>query len=591
MDFAALVLVILAGATLAGALDPALGLPARLGAGIALGTLGTAVGLFVLLALRVPLAVVAAVPVLLALGWLLGYALAQRPVPTSQRVRLPGRDRSPAGGPPQVPAFLGTRPGPGQADAQRGPQQRRSHASRSDEPQAPAGTRAGAWVAAARRIARQLGPPALETALLLVALVLLAGAGWLALSWPITTTDALRLFDGRARLLLTAGSLEGAAALAYDPAFFASYPPLTTLLYTWVYVLGGPARTPQYFSTLYTAATALLLYGLLRPQVARPLAAAATLALVASRPVLEYATNAYTVAPALCYTAAAVLLLDAALTADRAAPACASAGSFRRGVRPAVADTAPPARPARTGRLVLAGLCLGGAVWARTGSEPLVLALAALALWQGRRALSPAQAAAALLLPPLLLAGGWLGYAQTRLATVPPHETAALLVTEAQQAPPRELLTALRVLAQRPPQDVLRLITAERLGAFARQFGPLVWAVDPALLAVFLLTALLAWPAQRRQAFLWAVLAALVGTTAAGFFALFLVYPRSLQDTPDSVLRLLLLAVPLLSYGTARNVQAVLDRGRAGPAAGRPSTPAGAPPAQKAAAPPHPGRL
>jgi hypothetical protein len=569
MDFAALVLVILAGATLAGALDPALGLPARLGAGIALGTLGTAVGLFVLLALRVPLAVVAAVPVLLALGWLLGYALAQRPVLTCQRVRLPGRDRSPAGGPPQVPASLGTRPGPGQADAQRGPQQRRPHASRSDEPQAPAGTRAGAWVAAARRIARQLGPPALELALLLAALLLLAGAGWLALSWPIATTDALRLFDGRARLLLTAGSLEGAAALAYDPAFFASYPPLTTLLYTWVYVLGGPARNPQYFSTLYTAAAALLLYGLLRPQVARPLAAAAALALVASRAVLEYATNAYTVAPALCYTAGAVLLLDP----------------------PAAAVAAPAVRPVRTGRLVLAGLCLGGAVWARTGSEPLVLALAALALWQGRRALSPAQAAAALLLPPLLLAGAWLGYAQTRLATVPPHETAALLVTEAQQAPPRELLTALRVLAQLPPQELPALVRAETLWSFARQFVPLVGAVDPVLLGVFLLSALLAWPAQRRQAFLWAVLAALVGTTAAGFFALFLVYPRSLQDTPDSVLRLLLLAVPLLSYGTARNVQAVLDRGRAGPAAGRPSTPAGAPPAQKAAAPPHPGRL
>jgi hypothetical protein len=586
MDFAALVPVILAGATLAGALDPALGLPARLGAGIALGTLGTAVGLFVLLALRVPLAAAAAVPVLLALGWLLGYALAQRPVLTCRRGWLPGRDRPPTGGPPQVPAFLGTRPGPGQADAQRGPQQRRPHASRSDGPQAPAGT----W-AAARRIARRLGPPALETALLLVALVLLAGAGWLALSWPITTTDALRLFDGRARLLLTAGSLEGAAALAYDPAFFASYPPLTTLLYTWVYVLGGLARTPQYLSTLYTAATALLLYGLLRPQVARPLAAAATLALVASRQVLEYATNAYTVAPALCYTAGAVLLLDAALTADQAAPACASAGSSRRGVRPAEAGTAPPARPAPTGRLVLAGLCLGGAVWARTGSEPLVLALAALALWQGRRALSPAQAAAALLLPPLLLAGAWLGYAQTRLATVPPHETAALLVTEAQQAPPRELLTALRVLAQLPPQELPALVRAETLWSFARQFVPLVGAVDPVLLGVFLLSALLAWPAQRRQAFLWAVLAALLGTTAAGFFALFLVYPRSLQDTPDSVLRLLLLATPLLLAATARNLQATLDRGRAGPAAGRPSTPAGAPPAQEAAARPRPGWL
>ncbi len=542
MESAALVITILAGATLAGVLDPPLSLPARLGAGIAVGMLGLAVVLFGLLTMHVPLAAAATVPVLLALGWLLGYVLTQRPGRTLWHAWRARRARLPAGLPLPILASLGPRPGgPAQVDSPRGPQRRRPTASGRDGQPALAGT----WAATARRTAQQLGPPALELALLLATLALLAGAGWLALAWPITTTDALRLFDGRARLLLTAGSLEGAAALAYDPAFFASYPPLTTLLYAWVYVLGGPARNPQYVSTLYTAAAALLLYGLLRPQVARPLAAAAALALVASRPVLEYATNAYTVAPALCYTAGAALLLDPLEAAPAAGPV-------------------PAARSARTGRLVLAGLFLGGAVWARTGSEPLALAIAGLALWQWRRCLPLARAAAALLLPPLLLAGGWLGYAQARLATVPPHETAAAIVAAARQAPPRELLTALRVLAQLPPRELLDLVTAEQLGSFARQFGPLVWVVDPALLAVFVLTALLAWPAQRRQAFLWAVLAALVGTTAAGFFALFLVYPRSLQDTPDSVLRLLLLAVPLLSYGTARNVQAVLDRRYAG---------------------------
>lgn len=549
MDLAALGLVSLAGATLAGALDRQLGLPARLGAGIALGTLGTAVVLFVLLALRVPLAAAAAGPVLLALGCLLGCARAQRPALAFWRARLPDRSRPPAGVTPRGPASRSTQPG---CSGQAAP----ATTSRSDRPQRSAGP----WTAIAPRTARQLGPPALETALLLMALVLLAGAGWLALSWPIATTDALRLFDGRARLLLLAGSLEGAAALAYDPAFFASYPPLTTLLYTWVYVLGGPARNPQYLSTVYTAATALLLYGLLQPQVARPLAAAATLALVASRPVLEYATNAYTVAPALCYTAGAVLLLDAALTAP-AAPARPSLHSFP----PAATPTAPPVCPVRTGRLVLAGLCLGGAVWARAGSEPLVLAIAALALWPWRRSRSLAWAAAALLLPPLLLAGGWLVYARTRLATVPPHETAALLVTEAQQAPPRELLTALHVLARLPSQELLSLVRTETLWSFTRQFVPLVWAVDPVLLSVFLLSAPLAWQVQRRQAFLWAVLAALVGTTAAGFFAFFLVYPRSLQETPGSVLRLLLLAVPLLLVGTARTLQAALARWRPGP--------------------------
>jgi hypothetical protein len=67
--------------------------------------------------------------------------------------------------------------------------------------------------------------------------------------------------------------------------------------------------------------------------------------------------------------------------------------------------------------------------------------------------------------------------------------------------------------------------------------------------------------------------------------------PRSLQDTPDSVLRLLLLATPLLLAATARNLQATLDRGHTGSTAGRPSTPASAPPAQEAAARPRPGWL
>lgn len=478
MEVLALACVTLAGAVLAGQLDKSLPRPGRIAAGFGLGTLGTAVLLFVLLAARVPVHAAAAMPVALSLAYLLcrAPALARRLWMARRQVRrLPGRPSLPSG-------------------------------HRLIEAVCTAGPLAGAAV-------------------------LLAGAGRLALYWPISNTDALRLFDGRARMILAAGSLEGAAALAYDPVHFASYPPLTTLLYTWVYALGGAGRNPQYLSTLYTAAMAVLLYSLLSRQTYRPVAALGTLGFVLNRQVLEYATSAYTVALAIFYTAGAVLM------------ACTYLAS--REMRP------PPWQ-----RLLLVGLFLGGALWARSGMEPVGLPLAPLVLVFARPA-RPA-GAVAVLLPCILLAASWPAYAQARLVSIPPHESAALILGEERNAPPAELLTAARYLSRLSPQELIALVDGERATAFARQFVPLLWETDPAALVLLAATTILAWPP--RQPFLWAAFAAIASSAAAGFFVLFLVYPASLEDTPDSVLRLFLVAVPLLLYGAALNSQCVIHR-------------------------------
>lgn len=381
-----------------------------------------------------------------------------------------------------------------------------------------------------------------HSALVLMCLALVCIAGGLALFWPVYTTDALILFDSRARLLAMTGSLERAALLSYDPVRFASYPPLTTMLYAWVYAWGGLQRNPQYFSTLYTAATALALYALVRQQAGPLLAAGAALALLTTRTLFEYATNSYTVAPAVFYAATGLLVLDSA-------GACSTAGAAGR-------------------RLLLAGLLLGGAVWARVGFEPHVALVAGLALWLRRGRVPLPVAAAALLLPALLLAGSWWSYARLHLAALPPHPAAAAILAEEQEAPPRELLTAVFYLSRLPLDQIVRLVSREALRGFWQEFAPLIWETDRAALVCFMFTAILSWRDQRERAFLWGATAGIFAVTAAGHFLLYLVYPRSLQDTSASVLRLQLVVVPLLLYGAALNIEAALRRVRAT----RPST-------------------
>ena len=133
-----------------------------------------------------------------------------------------------------------------------------------------------------------------------------------------------------------------------------------------------------------------------------------------------------------------------------------------------------------------------GAVWARVGFEPHAALVTSLALWL-RRGRAPLPVAAALLvLPMVLLAGSWWSYTRLHLAVLPPHPAAAPILAEEQEAPPRELLTAVLYIARLPLQEVIRPVSRDALRGFWQEFAPLIWETDRAALLCFVSTAVLA---------------------------------------------------------------------------------------------------
>ena len=156
--------------------------------------------------------------------------------------------------------------------------------------------------------------------------------------WPVYWSDALTVYDFRAKLLAQTLFFPRAAALniEYPEAVF-SYPPMTSLVHTWLYLWGW--ANPKIFYSLLLVCLATIFYYSLRDHSPRYHCLIFTLILITVPHLYTHATCAYTNFPFAFYFSVATLYLYRWMTEEK--------GGF----------------------LVLAGIFMGLSSWVRYESE------------------------------------------------------------------------------------------------------------------------------------------------------------------------------------------------------------------------------
>lgn len=196
-----------------------------------------------------------------------------------------------------------------------------------------------------------------------------------ALYWPVYYWDALALYDYRARIFTEAGGIAKSVAISSLPLH--TYPPLTSLAHTFVYVLGGKYANPQYIYPLFYLALLITFYSSLRCYCRRSISLIFTSFLAVIPSFIEFASNAYTNLPYAFYYGMGTVYF------------------FRFIQRKEKAD------------LIISGLLLGFSGWTRSPTEQFfIMNIFVLLLWCIRQKKS-FSAPAYLTLSFLLLAIPW----------------------------------------------------------------------------------------------------------------------------------------------------------------------------------------
>jgi len=121
--------------------------------------------------------------------------------------------------------------------------------------------------------------------------------------WPLTDWDALALYDFRAKVIASTGNLSQGVELGY----FFHYPPHTSLLHTFNYIL-GLQEVKIWYSLLY-ATFLMVFYSLLRKEHSLKLSLFGTLILAISPRIFSHAKIAYTNLPYTIYLSLGYLYL------------------------------------------------------------------------------------------------------------------------------------------------------------------------------------------------------------------------------------------------------------------------------------------
>jgi len=160
----------------------------------------------------------------------------------------------------------------------------------------------------------------------------------IGLYWPVYWSDALTVYDFRAKLLVSTLSFPRAASLnVWYPESVFSYPPMTSLVHTWLYLWGW--ANPKIFYPLLLISLATIFYYSLRDYSPRYHCLVFTLILVTVPHLFTHATSAYTNFPFAFYFSVATLYLYRWMTQEK------------------------------RGFLVLSGIFLGLCSWVRYESE------------------------------------------------------------------------------------------------------------------------------------------------------------------------------------------------------------------------------
>ena len=127
--------------------------------------------------------------------------------------------------------------------------------------------------------------------------------------WPVWEYDALSMFDFRARVFAKTESISEAARTItiISPSYFLAYPPLTSLVNTWLYLCGW--AHPKIFYPLLLISLAIISYYSLREYSRRYHALLFTLIIVTNPGVYFYAASSYINFPCAFYFAAGIMYL------------------------------------------------------------------------------------------------------------------------------------------------------------------------------------------------------------------------------------------------------------------------------------------
>ncbi|TET11856.1 hypothetical protein E3J84_02385, partial [Candidatus Aerophobetes bacterium] len=123
----------------------------------------------------------------------------------------------------------------------------------------------------------------------------------ISIYWPVWEADALSMFDFRARVFAETKSISEAVRTItiISPAYFLDYPPLASLVSTWLYLCGWP--NPKIFYPLLLISLAIISYYSLRDYSPRYHALLFTLIIVANPGIYFYATSSYINFPCAFY--------------------------------------------------------------------------------------------------------------------------------------------------------------------------------------------------------------------------------------------------------------------------------------------------
>ena len=140
------------------------------------------------------------------------------------------------------------------------------------------------------------------TKLSLVEKVMLGGLLFLVITsfvntlyWPVHIWDSVVLYDFRGHVFAMTGFMK--EAFIYD--YYYSYPLLTSLAHTIIYIAGG--KYPQFLHSLYYLSLGLAFYGFLREFVSRKIGLFATLLLLVAQPLFYHSLLSLTNLPFSVY--------------------------------------------------------------------------------------------------------------------------------------------------------------------------------------------------------------------------------------------------------------------------------------------------
>ena len=124
------------------------------------------------------------------------------------------------------------------------------------------------------------------------------------LYWPVYVWDALTLYDFRAHVFIQTGFIKSALA-GLGSSFYYSYPLLTSLAHSTVYLSGG--QYPQFLYSMFYLSLALVFYGFLREFISQKLSLIFTLILLTAPRMFEQSVISYTNLTYMTYFSLAII--------------------------------------------------------------------------------------------------------------------------------------------------------------------------------------------------------------------------------------------------------------------------------------------